>query len=192
MENKKEDRRTKYTKMVLREALIDLMKEQHVSKVTVKELCARADINRSTFYAHYHDQYDLLQQLEQGVLADLKDYLRDQNPAGADGDFQKTLVGICSYAKKNAALFEVLLSDNCDISFQNDVVAISRFMNLGYSADLDPRLFSYLEAMSAEGAISAVKKWLHDGTPESSEYMAELIIRFLFKGALSFSQESQQ
>lgn len=189
MTKPREDRRTKYTKMVLRESLIELMKEQHISKVTVKELCEKADINRSTFYAHYRDQYDLLHQLEQGVLADLKDYLRDQNPAGADEDFRDTLVGICTYAKENVDLFEVLLSENSDLSFQNHVIEISRIMNLDYSIGYDPRLFSYLETMCAEGAISAVKKWLRDGTPETSEYMADLILRFLFEGALSFSQE---
>ena len=43
------DRRTKYTKSVIREALFDLLKEKPLAKVTVTDICKLADINRSTF-----------------------------------------------------------------------------------------------------------------------------------------------
>ena len=67
-----EDRRVQYTKMFLREALIELMKEKPIGKVTPTELCRRADINRNTFYSHYSCAEDLLRsiedELEQRVL----------------------------------------------------------------------------------------------------------------------------
>ena len=60
MKELKMDRKTRYTRMVLQDSLIELMKEKPISKITIKELCEKADINRTTFYAHYTDQYDLL------------------------------------------------------------------------------------------------------------------------------------
>lgn len=59
MERKKEDRRTRYSKMVIRDTLFELMREKPINKITVKELCEKADVNRSTFYAYYADIYDL-------------------------------------------------------------------------------------------------------------------------------------
>ena len=59
METKRDDRRTQYSKRVIREALFELMQEKPLNKITVKELCERADVNRSTFYAYYTDIYDL-------------------------------------------------------------------------------------------------------------------------------------
>ena len=49
------DRRTKYTKSVIRQALFDLLKEKPLNKITVTDICKMADINRSTFYSYYED-----------------------------------------------------------------------------------------------------------------------------------------
>ena len=57
----KTDARVKYTKMVLKKALLELMQHKPVNKITVKEICERAELNRATFYAHYSDCFDLLE-----------------------------------------------------------------------------------------------------------------------------------
>jgi AcrR family transcriptional regulator len=59
MENNqvKTNRKIRYTRMVLRESLMELMKTKAISDISIKEICAAADISRSTFYAHYKDQY---------------------------------------------------------------------------------------------------------------------------------------
>lgn len=54
------DRRTKYTRSVIREALMELLRIKPYSKITVTELCRLADINRGTFYIHYFDVDDVL------------------------------------------------------------------------------------------------------------------------------------
>ena len=59
MEQKRDDRRTQYSKRVIKESLFQLMQEKPINTITVKELCERADVNRSTFYAYYTDIYDL-------------------------------------------------------------------------------------------------------------------------------------
>ena len=58
------DRRIRYTKQTIRDSLFELMKETPVEKITVKELCAAADINRATFYAHYDTLTTLLEEIE--------------------------------------------------------------------------------------------------------------------------------
>ena len=58
MQDKKKDRRVKYTKKALKNSLIDSLKEKTIEKITVKELCEKADVNRGTFYSHYSDQFD--------------------------------------------------------------------------------------------------------------------------------------
>ena len=59
METKRDDRRTQYSKRVIKESLLELLQEKPLNKITVKELCDRADVNRSTFYAYYTDIYEL-------------------------------------------------------------------------------------------------------------------------------------
>ena len=60
----KTDRRVLYTKMFLKESLLELMKEKPVDKITPTELCRKADINRNTFYAHYYSTRDVLEEIE--------------------------------------------------------------------------------------------------------------------------------
>src|SRR5699024_4054285 len=65
------DRRITKSKRALRTALIDLMEERGFDAVSVNDLCARADLNRGTFYNHFRDKEDLLAALEDEVMADL-------------------------------------------------------------------------------------------------------------------------
>ena len=65
------DRRITKSKKALRGALISLMEERGFDGFTVNDLCARADLNRGTFYNHFRDKDDLLARLEDEVMADL-------------------------------------------------------------------------------------------------------------------------
>ena len=75
MKTEKIDRRVKYTRMVIKESFIDLLEKKDISRITIKEICENADINRATFYAHYSDQYELLRKIEDEFLDNIRDYL---------------------------------------------------------------------------------------------------------------------
>lgn len=62
------DRRTRYTKMVICDALLTLMEQKPFGKISVTEVCKKAEINRGTFYLHYLDLEDVLDQLLQEIL----------------------------------------------------------------------------------------------------------------------------
>lgn len=70
MEN---DRRVRRTRTAIQSAFLKLIFEKDINKITVKELCERADINKSTFYLHYRDIYDLAEQFKQGLAAKICD-----------------------------------------------------------------------------------------------------------------------
>lgn len=58
--NKKDDLRVIKTRKLIYQTLLDLMKEKTFEEIKVSDICSRAMINRSTFYAHYEDKYELL------------------------------------------------------------------------------------------------------------------------------------
>ena len=58
--DKKDDLRVIKTKKILYETLIELMKTRTFEEIKVSDICTKALINRSTFYAHYDDKYELL------------------------------------------------------------------------------------------------------------------------------------
>ncbi len=69
MELGKIDRRRRYTLSVIREAFFALLAEVGFAKMTVADICRRADINRGTFYLHYEDKFALLDALIDEALA---------------------------------------------------------------------------------------------------------------------------
>jgi len=60
MANLKTDRRSQRTQRILHEALMALMQEKRYDDITVQDIIDRADVGRSTFYAHYQDKEDLM------------------------------------------------------------------------------------------------------------------------------------
>jgi AcrR family transcriptional regulator len=72
---RKNDRRVRYTKTALKQSLLELMRDRPIEKITVKDICEKADINRGTFYAHYTDPYDLLTQIEDELFNEILKYV---------------------------------------------------------------------------------------------------------------------
>lgn len=189
MKTEKIDRRVKYTKMLLKESLVELMREYPISKVSVKFLCEAADINRSTFYAHYTDQYDLLRQLGQEVVAELKKHISKDDFSKQTEQTVQALNRILEYISRNADLFKILLSENGDSSFQREIMLLSQqetISNIRNDQNIDTRTSEYLQCFVVTGALSIVQKWLQDGMTESTEQMTEIVSKLLYKGISAF------
>lgn len=73
----KSDARTRYTERVIRESFLSAMETKPYSRITVKEICDGAQINRATFYNHYKDVYDLMDHIEAGLLSDVDTMIED-------------------------------------------------------------------------------------------------------------------
>lgn len=74
-EQKRDDRRSRRTRRTLGEALVSLMLEKRYDTITVQEIIDRANVGRSTFYAHYMDKEDLLQNEAAELIARLSDHM---------------------------------------------------------------------------------------------------------------------
>lgn len=90
--NGQSDRRTRYTKQVIKDAYLELLDEFQPSKITVTEVCRRADINRGTFYLHYEDLPRVMEELEnkayEEIIAFINGSLSDEkNRQSLSDDF---------------------------------------------------------------------------------------------------------
>lgn len=100
----KTDARVRYTRMVLRESLLHFMRDKAITEISVKEVCERAQLNRSTFYKHYKDCYDLLEQIENEML---QEYLNSMEQVSCVN--VRDLIGsILDMMDKNRDLCELL------------------------------------------------------------------------------------
>ncbi len=194
MKSDKIDRRIKYTKMLLKNSLVELMREHPISKISVKMLCETADINRSTFYSHYSDQFDLLKKLEREVITEFEKHIEHHGFQKHDAKTVQGLNQILIYIGENAELCKVLLSDNGDPDFQREIMILAQQKTITELRDfqkIDSRTSEYLQSFAITGALNVVQKWLQDGMVESTEEMAEFTARLLYKGISDFFQNKE-
>ena len=59
--NSKNNLRFQQTERKIRDIFLELLKKKELSKITVREICCLANINRTTFYLHHEDIYGLMQ-----------------------------------------------------------------------------------------------------------------------------------
>lgn len=192
MNEEKTDRRVKYTIMVLKDALVTAMQTEHISKISVKSLCELADVNRSTFYAHFRDQYDLLRVVQREALDKIAAYLRGQDFNESRPISQQALIRILDYVKENANLFKALFSDNGDPDIRTEIMDLTQIFPMDIYESAGERIRGYMAGFGAMGCISVLQKWLNDGMPESTTQIADLIIQILFHGVASFESVGQQ
>ncbi|HBI55729.1 MAG TPA: TetR/AcrR family transcriptional regulator [Firmicutes bacterium] len=179
------DRRVKYTKMVLRQSLIEVLKEKPISRLTIKELCERADINRATFYSHYSDQFDLLKQIESAFIADINSSLDHFVVEAGETNMVQILAKIFEYIAQNSELCHVLLGNNGDIDFQTNIMKIvSERVVFEWQKQkrVDESAAEYIYTYVATGSIGVIRKWLQDDNPKLPQQMAEFVTHLVYKG----------
>ncbi|MDD6062114.1 MAG: TetR/AcrR family transcriptional regulator C-terminal domain-containing protein [Oscillospiraceae bacterium] len=186
MANVRNDRRVSYTKMVLKNALIELMQEKHIGKITIKEICERADINRGTFYTHYTDQFDLQNQIFEDLLSRISAYM-DQTPyASGTPESMTMLTCIFRFTYENRQLVKLVFSDHSTIHLQDEILRFLSekkiFRNFPVRKEMEGYLYRYI----AYGCVGIVREWLETGT-DSPETIAELVMQLTEKGFSAFA-----
>lgn len=189
MAEKKTDARVRYTKMMIRNGFTSLLKEKSLAKVTVTDICARAGINRATFYSHYKDPMDLMESLENELLENIVDIINESIASG-DAELGEILPHILSFIQSEADICLIFTSDLSNTGFVMRCLRLieNRFVHAwttrcGISEELADELYLY----GAMGSVGLLHKWLNSGCPRSAEYMADLIIKMFNQGASAFN-----
>jgi len=113
-----DDLRVRRTRALLQKALVELTIEKGFAEVTVRDITERAMVNRSTFYHHYLDKYDLLGQYIEAVIALLGDQVGD--PASENNQSAEPsagLVRILKHVQSNADFYRALHGKKGDPAF---------------------------------------------------------------------------
>jgi len=177
----KESRRIRYTRMVLRESLMELMKKKPISAISIKEICAEADISRSTFYKYYTDQYDLLQKTEEEMLVFIdnmfKKYAFHKNDTRTA--IQMVEEFLQHVADNNKSIY-VLFSKNGDIDFQQKLfISIYQRNYLQSMTDKlpDEKTKQCYFLFIVTGTIGIIYNWIKDGMDTPIPELARMLIK---------------
>lgn len=112
------------TNKMIKQNFIDLMSQKQVNKITVNDICEICQINRSTFYRHFVDKYEVLDQIEQEFINLLfgipKNEINQSNTIDDLADKLTVYVAkLLDVIQENQSLLSIILSENGDPNFQN-------------------------------------------------------------------------
>lgn len=109
----KTDLRIVKTKKILFNSLLNLMKIKNFEKIKISDICEESLVNRSTFYAHYDDKYELLIDLfEERKLSLLKDFEDNENKAFSKEYLMELLSILIDHIEENKEIYSAILTNN--------------------------------------------------------------------------------
>ncbi|WP_234124362.1 TetR/AcrR family transcriptional regulator [Clostridium hydrogenum] len=178
---KEQDRRSKRTKRMLKNALIELLKTKNINQISVRELSELADINRATFYLHYKTPHDFLLQLEDELFNIIFTSYKNHD-INNQYDF---LLLLYKCIGDNYELLKVLLNSNTGSTFwdklSDSIKAQYSSLWSSHLSSLTNNELQYYANFIIDGYVSVIKSWLLKGRLESPAEMVELSMRFQYK-----------
>ena len=174
---KKEDRRVTMTRRLLKDALTDILRTEDIYHVSIRELCQRADVNRTTFYKYYGNQFDLLADMENDLLEFLVSTIREHaaNPV-------KIIETICEYLESHLEFGRLIVNNNVDPLFPQRLFAqeiLRESVMRNYGSMPDETAQEYLFNSVIYGAYRIICLWINKDQRESPEEIAQLLIRLI-------------
>lgn len=193
-EKKSIDRRIARTRLAVRDALVTMIKEKGFDALTVSDLVIRANINRGTFYLHFKDKFDLLEQTETEILHDLQSIFLSFNSLqikeSNGGDQLHSLVIILlEYVKEHADLMHAILGLQGDYSLITRIrSSIEQNVKFGGFSGLKEENFivpkEYLISYIIQAHLGVLQTWLTAGCSESPQVMANILFKLSIDGPM--------
>jgi len=183
---KVEDIRVKKTKRNIRNSFIDLIMKKDISKITVKELSEKAEINRKTFYIYYTSVYDVMEEFENEIIEKLLfilikyDYFNSSSNINSlfsalndiineDYTFYKRIIYTSSYP---------FLVNKVKEFFKNTIIK-----QYGTNIAIDKPVLSLYAEYISSGVIAMYIEWFQEKMPLSLDELSKYATNIFWHGA---------
>lgn len=173
---KREDRRISMTKRMLKDALIGMLEEKDIYHISIRELCERADVNRTTFYKHYGNPFDLLDDMEQDLLRLIEKTIAEDKKHSTN-----TVEQLLIFFEKDIDFVRLLLNSNVDPEFPKKLFSLAIVASSieKQMKNAPPTEYEYIHCFVLYGAYEIVRAWVNKENRESPHQMAEIIMKRL-------------
>ena len=177
------NRNARRTRALVEGAFLELMKEKPYTKISVREITEKADINRSTFYLHYQDIYDLLGYIfREEADATLEKY-------SVKGDWKGVFLDILSYLKKKKKMIEHVYyssrQEELEFYIQQVVGAYAlQFIEIETAGqEVSKHVKQTVADFYRNAFVGATFQWVREGMKTAPSVMAALYDN-MFRGTL--------
>lgn len=178
------------TRQRIQNSFIQILENKPFEAITVGDIAKQAKINRGTFYLHYKDKYDLLEQIEEQLFTDLgshidelqSQYLPTQTFAAEEEQLAITLF---SFIKKHASILKMLLSAQGRAGFHirfRDALSNKVRRNLEKDGHFMKRLnvpLEYFLAFITSAFLGLIEQWVQNDLNKTPEEMTSIYIEII-------------
>ncbi len=179
----------KNTAVRMQHALIELLEKKDINDISITDICEKAGVNRSTFYAHYENLYDLLKETQESAITEFFDSLNSDIGHIGPSDFSNMtadelifispqyLVPYLKFIKKNRRLYEVYNNSNVFAVGEMDKQLIENIFVPIYAKNgvTDRRVVEYMSHYFISGVSAITMEWVKRGCEDDILFICEVI-----------------
>lgn len=184
MKNEKQDRRSRRTRSLITNAMMELLGEQRYETITVQDILDRAEIGRSTFYVHYFDKEDVLASIAEGQL----EMMVQQLATGNAGQDIVPSLGLFQHVGARYPYFQsVMRGHSGEVLWQTVREPLRKTVEQALmGAQSEKRTLAVPVAVMAQyltgTLLNLLKWWLEAEMPYTPEQMDEMFRRLAMPG----------
>ena len=177
-----ESRRERMTRQMIQDAYFRLILDGRKQKLSVTEICKEANVNRTSFYAHYEDVVMLRRDIENHVLSQIP-VLSEPDAITSDRQFVELLERFFAYIQENQRMFRVLILQPDSLAFTRRLVeaVLDKYRAAAVPGDALLARYEYLFIVS--GVIGLLGDWIEAGFPIGAKEFADVVLKMALVAA---------
>ena len=178
------------TKELIQTSFIKILESKTFESITVGDIAKQAQINRGTFYLHFIDKFDLLDQIEQQLFADLGNHIDElQSNYSSTHTFEKEqeqlAATLFSAIKMQSPLLKIFLSDHGRAGFHlrfreafSEKVRVNLEKNESFKATLKVPMEYFLSFITS-AFLGLIEQWVQNDLDKTPQEMTTLYINII-------------
>ncbi|MGN1386316.1 MAG: TetR/AcrR family transcriptional regulator [Bacillus sp. (in: firmicutes)] len=181
------EEKNRKTKQLIQTSFMQILEKKPFDTITVGDITKAAKINRGTFYLHYQDKFDLLDQIEQQLFSDLGNHIDElQSRYSAMATYEKgqeqLAAALFSSIKMHAPLLKIFLSNRGRAGFHirfRDAFTEKVRVNLEKNGSINASLkapMDYFLSFITSAFLGLIEQWVRNGLDKTPEEMTVLYI----------------
>ncbi len=178
------------TAILFNEALIHLLQDKDIEYITIKELCKKAGVNRSTFYLHYENINDLVEETATYINTKFANYFSEDSSVIIDKIKtapleelilieKKYLTPYLNFIKENKKIFAAAFnnSNGMKVAYRYSRLKKHILIPILERFNVDKKEQNYLLNFYINGIMAIIKEWLKNGCQDDINVIEDIIIK---------------
>lgn len=178
------------TKQLIQKSFIQILENKSFEAITIGDITNKAKINRGTFYLHYKDKFDLLDQIEQNLFANLGNHIDElQSHYSYTDTFVKEqadlAVALFSYIEMHSSILKILLSAQGRAGFHirfrdafSEKIRLNLEKNESFLANLKVPMEYFLSFITS-AFLGLIEQWVQNGLDKSPQELTDIYIEII-------------